>query len=283
MGADRSETSNLLRPIQIPSAPAAAAEALRNAILVGDLKPGERLLERKLAARLRIGQPTLREALKELDYQGFVRKGPQRGTYVTQLSREDFRKIQEVRMALEVLAIEKAALHFTREAEEELCGQVRAMHAAAQAFDLGTFHKSDMAFHRLLWAMAGNEYLAKALELVAFRLFAFVLIQRPRAARNEFLDATQQHREIVAGLATGDPVKARQAFVASTLKFWGEHHQVGLAGSASWCLSPLAAEPGTASSEVAPARNGATQLNESTTSDSHLAAPSPSLAKGSHD
>jgi DNA-binding FadR family transcriptional regulator len=92
-----------LKPINVPSAPQAAAEALRNAIIAGDIKPGERLLEHKLAARLGIGQPTLREAFKELEYQGFLRKGPQRGTYVTKLSKDDFRKILEVRLALEVV------------------------------------------------------------------------------------------------------------------------------------------------------------------------------------
>ena len=260
MEAPSTKLANPLRPIHLPSAPAAAAEALRNAIIAGDLKPGERLIEQKLAARLHIGPPTLREALQELDYQGFVRKGPQRGTYVTQLSKEDFRKILEVRMALEVLAIEKAALHVTREAKEELGVLVRALGVAAQAFDLGSFHKTDMAFHRHLWAMAGNEYLAEALELVAFRLFAFVLIQRRREARNEFLEAAQQHREIVAGVSTGDPVQARQAFLSSTLKFWSDHHQVHLGGSSLWSLSPLVAGNGARDSEPAPRHRVANQV-----------------------
>jgi DNA-binding GntR family transcriptional regulator len=228
-----------LKPINVPSAPQAAAEALRNAIIAGDIKPGERLLEHKLAARLGIGQPTLREAFKELEYQGFLRKGPQRGTYVTKLSKDDFRKILEVRLALEVLAIGEAALNVAPEDDQELTALVDAMGAAAEAFDLGAFHKADMAFHRRVWALAGNEYLANALELVAFRLFAFVLIQRPRDARNEFLDATQQHREILAGLCARDSDRARRAFVSSTLRFWQEHHQVRVGESAVALSSPM--------------------------------------------
>src|SRR5712692_11480047 len=91
--------SDEVRPIIVQSAPQAAAEAIREAITVGRLKGGQRLVEQKLAASLGIGQPTLREALKELEFQGFVRKSPKKGTYVTELTPEDFRKIQEVRMA----------------------------------------------------------------------------------------------------------------------------------------------------------------------------------------
>jgi len=217
-----------LRRISVLSAPQAAAEALRSAIIVGHIKPGERLLEQKLAARLGIGQPTLREALKELEHQGFVRKVPQRGTYVTKLSKDDFRDIQEVRMALEILAIDKATRNVTSEVGEELAALVEEMGRAAANFDLASFHKVDTAFHRRLWALAGNPYLAEALELVAFRLFAFVLLQRPRESRNEFLAATQQHREILAGLCSRDPLKARQAFVSSTLKFWKDYHEVSI-------------------------------------------------------
>ena len=228
-----------MRRISVLSAPQAAAEALRSAIIAGDIKPGDRLLEQKLAAHLGIGQPTLREAFKELEYQGFVRKGPQRGTYVTKLSKDDFRKILEVRLALEVLAIGEAAPNVSAEDGQDLATLVNAMGSAAEAFDLAAFHKADIAFHRRVWALAGNEYLTNALELVAFRLFAFVLIQRPRDARNEFLDATQQHREILAGLCSHDPDKARRAFVSSTVHFWREHHQLSVGEGAAWLSSPL--------------------------------------------
>src|SRR5713226_6818269 len=108
-GSVSADVEEQLSPMRFPSLPEAVAQKLRDAILAGKLKPGERLVEQKLAASFGIGQPTLREALKELEFQGFVRKSPKKGTYVTKLTADDFRKIQEVRMALEVVAIEKAA------------------------------------------------------------------------------------------------------------------------------------------------------------------------------
>jgi DNA-binding GntR family transcriptional regulator len=62
-----------------PSLPEAVADKLREAILSDRLRPGQRLVEHKLAARFGIGQPTLREALRELEAQGFVRKSQKRG------------------------------------------------------------------------------------------------------------------------------------------------------------------------------------------------------------
>lgn len=215
-----------LSPLRLLSVPEAVAQKLRDAVLAGQLKPGERLVEQKLASRFGIGQPTLREALKELEFQGFVRKSPKKGTYVTLLTPEDFRKIQEVRMTLEVVAIEKAALNTTDRAMRELETLVVSMRSAAQKFDLATFHKSDVAFHEKIWALTGNEYLELALEQIAFRLFAFVLLQREPTAANEFLASAKQHAHILTGLRTRDPKRARQAFVESTTNFWSKYHPV---------------------------------------------------------
>jgi len=102
------------------------------------------------------------------------------------------------------------------------------MRTAAQKFDLATFHKSDLAFHRVIWDLTGNEYLGLALERVAFGLFAFVLLQRDPSASNEFIASAQQHAQIVAGLSTSDPKRAREAFVKSTTKFWNDYHRVSI-------------------------------------------------------
>src|SRR5437867_12668082 len=120
MSPVESSVTQGLRRLRSRSLPEEAAQLLRDAVLAGQLKPGERLVEQKLATSLGIGQPTLREALKELEFQGFVRKSPKKGTYVTELTPEDFRQIQEVRMALEEVAIEKAARSMTDDAVRDL-------------------------------------------------------------------------------------------------------------------------------------------------------------------
>src|SRR5581483_4234421 len=116
----KSETSRL----KLRSAPEAAAQAIRDAIMAGKLKPGDRIIEQQWASFLGIGQPTLREALKELEFQGMVSKSAYRGTYVTQLEAEDYKKLLEVRLPLEVLAIERAAQRMDPDSAAELTSLV---------------------------------------------------------------------------------------------------------------------------------------------------------------
>jgi DNA-binding GntR family transcriptional regulator len=215
----------MVGPLSFRSLSQSAAEAVREAIISGKLKPGERLVEQKLAANLGIGQPTLREALKELEYQGFVRKIPHKGSYVTRLTREDFQKILEVRLTLESLAVSRAAERITEKTATQFKQIVDDMKAAAEAMDRSAFHRCDIAFHRKMWEVSDNEYLALALESIVFALFASVLFQQQRA---DFLAAAQQHRAMLLGLLSGDPALAVKAFQEQTIAFWKKRHQVEL-------------------------------------------------------
>jgi len=213
----------ILKEPRYLSRPGSAAQALRDAIISGELKSGERLVELQLASRFKIGQPTVREALKELEYQGFVHKIANRGTYVTDFDAADFKKIHEARMALEPLAFERAARNMTPEAAEDLAAIVHAMAEAAAALDRAAFHNRDLEFHRKVWRLAGNQYIEMALERFLFAVFAFVL---SRQQQTEFLGAVRQHRKYLAGLVSGDPRKARRAFVEGTVGFWGTHYRL---------------------------------------------------------
>ncbi len=218
--------------LTIQTAPQAAAQAIREAIISGELNGGDRIIEQKWAGRLGIGQPTLREALHELEHQGLLHKLPQRGTYVTRLSPEDYRLIQEVRIPLEAIAIGKAAENLTPEAEKELTAIVNSMAGnGMDDKDVKTFHDCDVAFHRKIWELAGNEYLRNTLETVTFRLFVFSVVGRwphnPKAI-SERLAAVQEHLGILEGLRTRDRHLARQAFVKQTVQYWNMQYGLNL-------------------------------------------------------
>jgi len=218
--------------LRIQTAPQAAAQAIRECIISGELRGGDRIIEQKWAMRLGIGQPTLREALNELEHQGLLRKLQQRGTYVAQLSPEDYRLIQEVHIPLESIAIGKAAENLTPEAEDELTAIVSSM--AGNGMDqksIRKFHDSDVAFHRKIWELAGNEYLRDTLESVTIRLFVFSVVGRwpdnPKAMC-ERLAAVQQHLGILEGLKTRDKRLARLAFVKQTVQYWNMQYGLNL-------------------------------------------------------
>lgn len=199
---------------RVPSLPETVAGKLRDAILSDRLRPGQRLVEQKLAAHFGIGQPTLREALRELEVQGLVRKSQKRGTYVTEWSAEQYRQTHDVRMALESLAMERAAPNVTEEALRNLEQCLDRLAAAARQPDLTLYHKKEMDFHKAIWRLTGNDCLFRALERITFGLFAFALLGRPSADMHVYLlAAIEQQREILEGLRTRDPQIARGTFV----------------------------------------------------------------------
>jgi DNA-binding GntR family transcriptional regulator len=200
-------------------------EQIRDAILSGELKPGERLVEQKLSVQFGIGQPTLREALYALEHQGFVRKNGNRGTYVTQYSDEDIRKNLEVRTILEAFAVQNAARNLSDQDAEELRGIIADMQDCATRYDRPAFHKADVAFHRKIWEIADNSFLLATLERITFSVFAFSLIQR-NPSDAVFTHVVEQHQSILDGLLTRDPRKARRAYQVCTLDFWREYHGV---------------------------------------------------------
>ena len=223
--------SRVVGQLALQSAPQAAAQAIREAIISGDLRGGDRILEQKWSIQLGIGQPTLREALRELEQQGLLRKLPQRGTYVAQLSPDDYRLILEVRLPLEAIAVARAATRLTADVESELAELVMVMAGTEKEVDVRSFHDCDVLFHRKIWELADNEYLREMLEKITFRLFVFSVVGRwPDApnALSERLASVQQHMGILEGLRSRDAARARSAFIRQTIRYWNTQYNLEL-------------------------------------------------------
>ena len=214
-----------LSEVRVQSLAVAVANSLRTAIIEGELQPGDRLVEQKLAKTLGTSQPTVREALKELEHEGFVRKITNKGTYVTELAPEDIEKVLRVRIALEQIAIEEAATRVTEKDARHLKHLVEDMEAAAEKKDRAGFYNADLAFHRKIWNLAGNEHLTASLSRVAFSLLASVLSRQPKFAYSR---AVEQHRFILNGLLSGNVGQARDVFIKGTLDFWRKHQGTDL-------------------------------------------------------
>src|SRR5438128_3098147 len=93
---------------------------LREAIIAGAIKSGDQIVEGKLAQQLGVGQGLIREALIELEHQGFVQRSPFSWTQVTTLTNEDANQIYEIRIEVEPLAFTLAAEKASREQIAEL-------------------------------------------------------------------------------------------------------------------------------------------------------------------
>jgi DNA-binding GntR family transcriptional regulator len=191
------------------------SDVVKSQILAGELKPGDRVVEQKIARQLGVGQNAVREALIELSHMGFVRRVPNIGTFVTKLSPADAEKISQVRTVLESLVVDRVAERLQNDeldfgkAEDLL----RKMRKAASRGDIVTFYDHDLQFHRMLWNLADNEYLSQLLEQIVVPLFAFFLMVNiyPSDGTEYLLEAVTHHENVVKALISRSPQKAHNA------------------------------------------------------------------------
>src|SRR4051812_47608890 len=132
------------------------AERLRREILIGNLKPGERIVEGKWAARFGVAQASIREAINILLQAGFVTKASGRSARVIHLSEIDVSRIYELRGAIEGLAARTAA----REARSlsTLQAAMDSMRTSAKAGDREGLIDGDLLFHLELCNLSGNTF-----------------------------------------------------------------------------------------------------------------------------
>ncbi len=192
-------SGNALKLIQPVSKRDQVVTSFKEAILRGDIQPGETIVESKVAHQLGAGIPLVREALIELEHQGYVQKVPYKGTTVTRLERRHVEQIFRLRIELETLAIEWAKESVTPADIDYLRSVTLRMKQAAQALDLDRFYENDLAFHRKLWEMSGNPYLVESLERLVVPLFAF-FVMKNRRARQSYLASAASHAALVEAL-----------------------------------------------------------------------------------
>jgi DNA-binding GntR family transcriptional regulator len=191
--------------------------ALREAIVSGGMRPGDPLVETRVARQLGVGQPLIREALMELEHQGFVQRVPYRGTSVTKLGPEEIEQIQGLRIELEALAVEWARARTSADEVAELRRIVHRMRQAAEASDLSRFNDHDLALHRRLWELAGNKYLYDALERTVVPLLTFFYLRSGRVGALH-VESVRSHEALVDLVASRDAPVSRVREVLSGLK-----------------------------------------------------------------
>ena len=135
--------------------------ALHDAIVAGELKPGERLPIEDLAEVLDMSPMPVREALRRLDAAGLVENVPHRGARVTDLSIDDLREVYEARLELEPLAVRHAAERFT-DRDAERAGDALQRHVRAyRSGGVNETFTAHTAFHFALYEAAGSRWLVR--------------------------------------------------------------------------------------------------------------------------
>ncbi|WP_405147107.1 GntR family transcriptional regulator [Sphaerisporangium sp. NBC_01403] len=185
------------------------ADSIRTAILSGRIKPGETLVERRLAEQLGVSKTPVREALIGLAATGLVAISPNRGVSVRVLGAADLRKAQELRLLLEPWAVARstrpsrpATVRDAREALEEA-------RELLSGDDPTSLSLANRRFHRALYSGCGNELVTAQLDnlqdLTAVGTVT-VLWRHWPTWREEFAE----HENILAAVTSGDALLAER-------------------------------------------------------------------------
>jgi len=187
------------------------AERLREAILDGSLPEGERLVERKLAADFGASLTAVREALIELETDGFIAKLPNSSTHVIRLTLDDVEKIVSVRAVLEGYAVEMTAHNLTMAQAAALMsigGEI--MSAAAEGDYKRLLHK-DLALHETIWQFSGNPHMLASLRRLVYPVYAFYAIRLRSRSRKELTDCAEANLPLLSALCSQDGESAKNA------------------------------------------------------------------------
>jgi DNA-binding GntR family transcriptional regulator len=206
---------------------------LRSWIVTGRLRPGSRLVESVLADVLGMSRIPIREALKQLQGEGFVEITPRRGTVVAKVSMKEAGDVYEVRTALEGFAARKAAERRKPSDLDRLQQIVDEGRGALQAEAWPELTRLNSAFHEAIAAATGNDHLVGLMAGYGLKLawiFSGSAQRRGSAAWNE-------HEEIVAAIADGDgelaEILTARHIARSRREFTSGRSEVGCAGTAA--------------------------------------------------
>lgn len=153
----------------------AVFKTLRQGILTGELKPGERLMEMHLAQRLGVSRTPIREAMRMLEREGLVTMVPRRGAEVANITGKDLKDVLEVRVALDSLAVELACEKITQEEMQELKRACETFERTTREKepDAVKITKADVALHDVIVRATGNDKLQQMLSNLSEQMYRY--------------------------------------------------------------------------------------------------------------
>jgi DNA-binding GntR family transcriptional regulator len=194
-----------------------AADRLRTAIRSGNLRPGERLVERDLAERLGMSRIPIREAIHRLAEEGLVRKLTHRGTFVYAPTLAEIEEISSLRVVLERFVVERVITNWTLVHEARLQQVVEYMRNAAINQDVHGVSDQDYLFHRVLWEIADHRLLLEVVSTLGARINRF-LHEANGILTAEQLDAhVIAHEQLIKVLQRGDVLQAQDEMTQHVL------------------------------------------------------------------
>ena len=182
---------------------------LPRAILTGELKPGERLMEIHLANKLGVSRTPIREAIRKLELEGLVIMIPRRGAEVAQITEKSLKDVLEVRRALDALCAELACDRISDEGMENLKQACNKFEHATSTEDAATIAEADVALHDIIVQATGNERLIQLINNLSEQMYRYRFEYIKDESRHDNL--VNEHRMIYESIAARDKARAAEA------------------------------------------------------------------------
>lgn len=190
-----------------PSFAERAYRAIRDRLVMLEIRPGAPINEEQLAHSLGVGRTPVREALKRLQYERLVTTYPRRGTFATDVNITDLAHISEVRQELEPLAASQAARRATATDRATLTALKRELESADSGRqDAAELMHLDLQVHRAIYAATHNPYLEDTLvrhDNLATRIWCLFVDRLSDMAGH-----VEEHGPLIEAIVAGDPGKA---------------------------------------------------------------------------
>ena len=138
--------------------------AIKRAIMKGELKPGDRIIETRWAKELGVSQSPVREAIRELEMIGLVENIPYQGCFVKKVTKKDMRDSYKVRLHLELLGLQGALENVSEEQIQEIHSILKDMECAAESNNFDLYIKKDVLFHKKIIEISQNDALLRSWE-----------------------------------------------------------------------------------------------------------------------
>lgn len=177
-------------------------ENLRTAILEGNLKAGQRLMEVQLAEQLGVSRTPIREAIRKLELEGLVVMLPRKGAYVANMSFKDLIDVLEIRSSLEGLAASLAAERLREEDIVELERVAKEFETSVRETDIDNVLKKDVEFHEKIFLMANNKKLYQLITSLWEQVHRFRVTYVSNYDAS--LSLVDEHNRILEAIKSGD-------------------------------------------------------------------------------
>ena len=175
---------------------------LREAIIVGELKPGERLMEVQLADKMGVSRTPVREAIRKLELEGLVEMLPRKGAHVADLSVKDIMDVLEVRSTLDGLASYLSAQRITDEETKELKHVLNQFVNYVEKDNLQGSIKKDVEFHDIIYRSSRNDKLIQITNNLREQVQRFrVIYMKDYSSSRELI---QEHMDIYEAISGRD-------------------------------------------------------------------------------